>query len=106
MMIGISYFIVHLLAMALPGWFIMRLFGFGSGRPVFVLAGSYIYFALLASLSKWLHLPLNVFLTIYALLFFLIAGLSFRVHPDPGFRGARCPTSYVGADQWSRCARF
>jgi len=84
MMTGISYFILHLLAMTLPGWFIMRLFGFGSGRPIFILAASYIYFALLATLSKWLHLPLNAFLAIYALLFFLIAGLSFRVHPNPG----------------------
>ena len=82
-MTGISYFFIHLLAIILPGWAITRLTGLGPGRLVFVFACSYIYFALLAAFSKWLHLPLSTFLIIYALLFCLLAGLSLRLNRYP-----------------------
>jgi len=81
-MTGISYFIIHLLAMILPGWFITRLTGLGPGRPIFVFACSYIYFVLLASLSKWLHLPLTTFYIFYALPLVIMAVVSLRFHSD------------------------
>ena len=82
-MTGISYFIIHLLAIILPGWVITRLIGFGPGRLVFVFACSYIYFALLAAFSKWLHLPVSTFLIIYALVLCLLVGLSLRINRQP-----------------------
>ena len=83
-MIGISYFIIHLLALILPGLVIVRLLGLGSdsSRLVMILASSYIYYVLLAALSKWLNLPLNTFIAIYALLLAALAGLSLWIHAE------------------------
>lgn len=81
-MTGISYFIIHLLAMILPGWIVTRLTGLGPGRPIFVFACSYIYFVLLASLSKWLHLPLTSFYILYTLPLIIMAVVLPWIHTD------------------------
>jgi len=81
-MTGISYFIIHILALVVPGWFISRLAGFATGRLLFIFSSSYIFFVLLASISKWMHLPLNTFFILYALLLSLLAGLSLFIHPN------------------------
>lgn len=47
-------------------------------RMIFVPAMGFIYFVLLASISKWLHLPLNAFYTIYLGLLVCMLLLSFR----------------------------
>ncbi len=84
-MTGISYFIVHLLALILPGWLISRLVGFASGRLLFIFSSSYIFFVLLTAISKWLHLPVTTFFVLYTLLLALIAAISLRTHPAPKF---------------------
>jgi hypothetical protein len=81
-MTGISYFIIHLLAMTLPGWIITRLTGLGPARLIFVFACSYIYFVLLASLSKWLHLPLTTFYIFYALPLIIMVVVSLWIRAD------------------------
>lgn len=79
-MTGISYLIVQLLALTLPGWAIIRLVGFNRGRMVLMFASAYIYYVMLAALSKWLNLPLSAFIALYLGLFALLALLSLKFH--------------------------
>lgn len=79
-MAGMLYFIAYLLALVVPGWLIVRIFGFGVGRPLFILAGSYIYYVLLAALSIWLDLGLNVFMVLYVSVLALLGLISLRFH--------------------------
>ncbi len=80
-MTGISYFIYHLLAILLPGWLLISLSGFRANRLVYIPAAGYVYYVLLASLSKWLNLPLQSFYICYAipLLALFLVGLKFHL---------------------------
>ena len=88
-MTGISYFIIHLLAITLPGWIIVRLMGLSIGQPVFILATSYVYYVLLGALSKWLDLPLSTFIGVYVALLVVMAVFSLRIHPKPQHQTGR-----------------
>lgn len=77
---GISYFFLHLFALLLPGWGLARLTGFNRSRMLFVPAMGYVYYVLLASMSKWMYLPLGTFYMVYAglLVCLLLLSLKFR----------------------------
>lgn len=79
-MTGISYFFLHLFALLLPGWILVRLTGLNHSRMMFIPATGYIYYILLASLSKWLYLPLSTFYSIYLVLLVCLLLLSLKFH--------------------------
>ncbi len=78
------YTLLYLLALVVPGWLLVRLTGMDQGRPVFVLAGSYITYTWLAALSKWLNLPLGGFYALYLGLLLLLALLLLRYRQTDG----------------------
>jgi len=77
---GITYLFMQLIALILPGWIIVRLAGFDRGRMVLMFASGYMYYVLLAAISKWLNLPLSTFFSLYLGLFTLLALLSLKFH--------------------------
>jgi len=92
---GISYLIVQLIALTLPGWAIIRLAGFDRGRMVLMFASAYMYYVLLAALSKWLDLPLSLFLALYLGIFVLLALLSLKFY-SPAARSRPHPYWWLG----------
>ena len=83
-MTGFAYLFIYLFALILPGWLIVRLSGVNAARPLFILAGSYIYYALLAALSKGLHLPGSAFYLLYLAPLLIMLLLAYRLQPTGG----------------------
>ncbi len=76
-MSGVSYLIVHLLALIGPGYLLVRATRIRAADGVFIPANGYIYYIFIAFFTKWLDLSLVTFLVIYVVLLLPLALLAF-----------------------------
>lgn len=77
-MTGAHYFLIHISALILPGWLIMRATNLSIWNAIFIPASAFIYYVLLAVIAKWGALPLNGFIALYIGLLFPLGFIVFR----------------------------